>query len=355
MSTTELRPVDSYGYDEDWLEQRLAEYKALAIEELVRRVPTSLPRTTLRDLVLEYPLRPGKGLRPALCMSTCEAFGGRRDSALFSAAAIELYHNAFLVHDDIEDDSLLRRGLPTLHAQYGIPLAINAGDAMNVLTLRALLDNFNVVGVDRTQRIFEEIEWMVLKAVEGQSLELGWVRNAFWDLTEKDYFMMSLKKTGWYTCISPCRIGAIIGGAAPHQINPFNSFGYHLGIAFQIQDDVLNLRGEQILYGKERAGDLWEGKRTVMLIHLLNNCNQKERRHLVSILNKRRVKKSASEVAWILDKMDQRGSILHAEEVARRFARRATEIMHTELCFIPESGAKALLRALVDYVVHRKL
>jgi len=226
---------------------------------------------------------------------------------------------------------------------------------MNVLTLRALLDNFNVLGVDRTQRIFEEIEWMVLKSVEGQALELGWVRDAYWDLTEKDYYMMSLKKTGWYTCISPCRIGAIIGGADPHQINPFNSFGYHLGIAFQIQDDILNLRGEQVLYGKERAGDLWEGKRTVMLIHLLHSCSQEEQRHLVSVLNKRRTNKEPSEVAWVLDRMDRHRSILYAEDVARRFARRAKEIMDTRLFFIPESGAKALLRALVDYVVHRKL
>lgn len=341
--------------DETWLKQKLLEYKALAIEELVRRVPTFLPKETLRDLILDYPLRPGKGLRPALCMSSCEAFGGRREHALYSAVAIELFHNAFLVHDDIEDGSLMRRGSPTLHEKYGVPLAVNAGDAMNVLTLRALLDNFSILGVEKTQLVFEEIEWMVLQSVQGQSIELGWVENFYWDLIEKDYYLMSLKKTGWYTCISPCRIGAIIGGASLCTINAFNSFGYHLGIAFQIQDDILNLKGEQRLYGKESAGDLWEGKRTVMIIHLLHQSDPDERRRLISILNKRRIEKQPAEVAWIMDKMEEYGSVPYAKDVAWSFARRARDIFETRLCCIPESESKEFMRAVVNYVVYRDL
>jgi len=288
-------------------------------------------------------------------MSSCEAFGGRREDALYSAVAIELFHNAFLVHDDIEDGSLMRRGSPTLHEKYGMPLALNAGDAMNVLTLRALLDNFSILGVEKTQLVFEEIEWMVLQSVEGQSIELGWVKNSYWDLTEKDYYLMSLKKTGWYTCISPCRIGALIGGASLRTINAFNSFGYHLGIAFQIQDDILNLKGEQRLYGKESAGDLWEGKRTVMLIHLLHQSDPDDRRHVISILDKHRTEKRPTEVAWILDKMEEYGSIPYAKDVAWRFARRARDILETRLCCIPESESKEFLQAIVDYVVYRDL
>jgi len=343
------------GETEAWLKQKLLEYKAIVMEELVHRVPSSLPGRTLRELILDYPLRPGKGLRPALCMGTCEAFGGRRRDALHTAVAIELFHNAFLVHDDIEDGSLMRRGAPTLHEKYGMPLALNAGDAMNVLTLRALLDNFGLLGAEMAQLIFEEIEWMVLQSVEGQSIELGWVANAHWDLEERDYYLMSLKKTGWYTCISPCRIGALIAGADFRTANKFNSFGYHLGIAFQIQDDILNLRGEERLYGKESAGDIWEGKRTVMLIHLLHQCNGGERRRLISILNKPRDEKRPREVAWILGKMEEYGSIAYGKEVAWRFAARAKELLETRLSCIPKSEAKAFLRGIVDYVVYRDL
>ncbi|MGC9335268.1 MAG: polyprenyl synthetase family protein [Anaerolineae bacterium] len=338
-----------------WLKQKLSQYKAVTIDELVRRVPGQLRKDTLRDLILDYPLRPGKGLRPALCMNTCEAFGGRWQDALNSAVAIELFHNAFLVHDDVEDGSLMRRGAPTLHEKHGVPLAVNAGDAMNVLTLRALLDNFSVLGVELAQRIFEEIEWMVLQSVEGQSIELGWVAASRWDLGERDYYLMSLKKTGWYTCISPCRIGALIAGADLRTINAFNSFGYHLGIAFQIQDDILNLKGQQQLYGKESAGDLWEGKRTVILIHLLNQASRNGRDRLISILNKPRAEKEPDEVAWVLDEMDQYGSVAYAKDVAWRFALRARDILKRRLQCMPESEAKAFLRAIVDYVVYREL
>lgn len=338
-----------------WLQQRLAEYRHVTLEELKRRVPRHLPKATLRDLILDYPLRPGKALRPALCMSTCEAFGGRRKHALFSAVAIELFHNSFLVHDDIEDGSLLRRGLPTLHVKYGVPLAINAGDAMSVLTLRALLDNFGLLGVEKTQRIFEEIEWMVLQSVEGQSIELGWVQHETWDLAERDYYRMSLKKTGWYTCITPCRIGAIIGGASLREINACNAFGHYLGIAFQIQDDILNLQGEEIVYGKETAGDLWEGKRTVALIHLVHHLDSTDKSRLVGILNKPREEKQAEDIIWILERMVGHGSIEHAKSVAWSFARKAHDVLRTRLDGLPPSNAKDFLQAIVDYVVYRDL
>jgi geranylgeranyl diphosphate synthase type II len=289
-------------------------------------------------------------------MATCEALGGSASEALYSASAIELFHNAFLVHDDVEDGSLLRRGLPTLHAKYGMPLAVNAGDAMNVLTLRALLDNFALLGIERTQRIFEEIEWMVLQSVEGQSIELGWVENNFWALREKDYYRMSLKKTGWYTCISPCRIGAVIAGAGFDIVRRFNAFGHHLGIAFQIQDDVLNLKGEESKYGKEASGDLWEGKRTVMLIHLLNSLSGRDHDTLVAILNRPRPAKRAGQVAWVMAKMEEQGSIPYAKEVAWRHARRARELLEQRLsAHLADGEAKTFLRSIVDYVVYREL
>lgn len=116
-----------------FVEERLDRYKALAIGTMMAYLPRHEPRRHLYDHVPDYPLRPGKGLRPGLCIATCRAFGGDLRDILNCAAAIELYHNAFLVHDDVEDASENRRGLPTMNAAHGMPIAFNFGDALNVL------------------------------------------------------------------------------------------------------------------------------------------------------------------------------------------------------------------------------
>jgi geranylgeranyl diphosphate synthase type II len=115
-----------------------------------------------------------------------------------------------------------------------------------------------VLGPDLAWRIFLEIEHMVLQSVEGQALELGWVHENNCELSDDDYLRMTLKKTCWYTCIHPCRIGALIGSRGKIDPNRFNRFGYYLGAAFQIHDDVLNLIGDRAKYGKEIGGDILE-------------------------------------------------------------------------------------------------
>src|SRR5580700_4160348 len=115
------------------------------MQTLLRTVPKKAPAKHLWDLVPSYPKRGGKGFRPALCLATCRAFGGSTRSALLSAVALELFHNAFLVHDDVEDGSEYRRGLPTLHSEHGVGIAVNVGDAMNVLSLRPLMENLGVL------------------------------------------------------------------------------------------------------------------------------------------------------------------------------------------------------------------
>jgi geranylgeranyl diphosphate synthase, type II len=159
----------------------------------------------------EYLERGGKGLRPALCLATCKAFGGEVEDALPSAAAIELLHTAFLVHDDVEDDSELRRGKPTLHRQYGRALAINAGDGLAVLALGALRDNESRLGPRLSARIWSEFDFMARQTVDGQAQELGWQREGRTDLTADDYLDLIMKKTCWYTTVLPLRVGALIG------------------------------------------------------------------------------------------------------------------------------------------------
>ena len=128
------------------MQAELARYGTYAAEAVQGYLPDGEPRAALWDLVADYPSRGGKAIRPSLCLATCVAFGGELEDALPSAAAIEILHHAFLVHDDVEDASELRRGAPTLHELVGMPLAVNAGDALALLATRPLWDNQEQLG-----------------------------------------------------------------------------------------------------------------------------------------------------------------------------------------------------------------
>jgi geranylgeranyl diphosphate synthase type II len=332
----------------------LQQYQSRTRDMLLSMIPECEPREYLWDLVPSYPMRGGKGFRPGLCIATCRAFGGEVEHVLRSAVALELFHNAFLVHDDVEDGSELRRGLPTLHGEHGVPIAINVGDAMNVLSIRPLMLNLQLLGPWMTWAVFSEIEHMVRQSVEGQAMELGWVRDNRCDLTEADYLRMNLKKTCWYTCIHPCRIGALVGSGGEADLDAFNRFGYYMGAAFQIQDDLLNLVGQRERYGKEIGGDILEGKRTLMLIHLMETAAD-EREWLREFLGRPRLDRENSEVRRILALMHERGSIEHARTAARQLAGAALHEFENAYGDLPDGDDKRFLREIVFYMIERDL
>ncbi|MBI3015732.1 MAG: polyprenyl synthetase family protein [Candidatus Tectomicrobia bacterium] len=333
----------------------LLTYRDAVISEMRRIIAAKRFQKALAGRLAEYPLRAGKGLRPALCLATCQAFGGRLEHALQSAVALELFHNAFLVHDDVEDESIHRRGEPTIHRKYGVAIAINVGDALNVLSMTPLLNNLEVLGLEKTLRIFKEIERMARESVEGQAMELEWVKNRHWNLTDRHYHVMTCKKTCWYTCITPCRIGAIIGGSNNANLDAFIRFGYYMGVAFQIQDDLLNLVGEEGRYGKETAGDIWEGKRTLMLIKLLQRCSAREHQRMVRVMSKPREGKTAPEVEEVLGLMYKYGCLDYGRDVSRRFAESARTIFLGEMGDLAETPHRRFLEEMIDYVIYRDL
>ena len=173
--------------------------------------------------------REGKGLRSALCLAACEAFGGAPGAALRSAAAVELLHAAFLIHDDIEDGSEWRRGEPSLHVLHGVPIALNAGDALAVLCLRPLLDNVETLGSRLACSVLTEFQVTMERTVEGQAIELGWRRDHTAELTPVDYLNMILHKTCAYTTILPLRVGALIGSQGRADLDAISQFGFALG------------------------------------------------------------------------------------------------------------------------------
>lgn len=374
----------------DPLEHYLAECKHACDGEIERLYGSGRQGTSgLHQLILDYPLRGGKALRPALSIAICLGLGGHLDAVLPTAATLELYHNAFLIHDDIEDESWWRRGKPTLHIDHGIPIAVNVGDAMLSLTLQPLLDNVERVGLGPALRILRAVAHMTRQTVDGQALELEWVRSNAWRLDDADYLTMVELKTSWYSFITPLQAGAIAAGAGIDRLAPLESLGRHLGAAFQITDDLLNLRADPQDYGKEIGGDLWEGKRTLMLLHALRSATVAEREQAVHILARRRPAaddelsltelldrlirrgelshqgraeivgflheqqhpepKRLEDIRWLFDLMQRCGSLAHARDVAAGHATAAAAVL-AGLDWLPESRHRDMLTGLVDYV-----
>ena len=337
-----------------FFEQRLGFYREVAFENLLSVLPSREPKRYFYDLLPEYPKRSGKGLRAALCLATCLAYGGRIQDALNSAVAIELFHNGFLVHDDIQDESVFRRGKDTLYTEHGVGVAINVGNALNLLSLQVLMKNQTQLGSKLAWQLFSESSEMLRQTLEGQALELGWIRDNVCNLSDRDYLRLALKKTAWYTCIYPCRAGGLIatgGGVNPDR---FYRFGWFLGVAFQIQDDLLNLVGHYGQYGKEIGGDLWEGKRTLMLIHLLNNCSLQEKADLVAILALSRPERTEAQIQWIYEMMTQYGSIAFGRQCARQFAGAALYEFRNAYGHLPDSDDKRFILEMILYMIERE-
>jgi len=307
------------------------------------------------QLMRDYPMRSGKRLRPAFCFLACEMFGGKIQDAIHTATALELLQSWLLIHDDIEDESILRRGEPCLHHQHGIPMAVNVGDALHCKMWEMLNQNVSLLGYELSFKILSEFIQLSNRVVEGQHIELSWMQEKRWDVSDEDYWMMCVQKTAWYTCITPCRLGALISGSVqPDQLEQFIHIGTDLGVAFQIQDDVLNLIGEEGVYGKEIAGDISEGKRTLMLIHLFRSCTEGESAILTSIMDKQRQEKTEVEVFDVLNLMKKYNSIQYAEQKSKQFAKQASDKFDQVSGILPGEDAKQIFKSLIDFVIERQ-
>jgi geranylgeranyl diphosphate synthase, type II len=258
------------------------------IAERLERQRASASAHPAYRAVLDYPLREAKGLRPAIAIATCRALGGGFAEILPTASAFELLHNAFLVHDDIEDGSELRRHAPTLAQKVGVPLAVHTGDTMLSLALEPLLDNMQLLDLGRALRLLNLIAAVMRRTAEGQALELTWIAEHRWDITSDEYVEMVTHKTAWYTFAGPIAAGAIVADAPAALIEELTRFAIDLGVAFQIRDDILNLRAEPSAIGKEAWGDLWEGKRTLILSLFFARAAPADAAFARAILAKRR-------------------------------------------------------------------
>ena len=327
--------------------------------ELYAFLPENEPADLLYLPMRDYPERGGKRFRPALVLLACEAFGGDPEDALPTAAAFEMLQSFLLIHDDIEDGSEMRRGSPCLHRIHGVPMALNVGDALFAGVFEILLANLPRFGVDRTHRLLREMVRGTQVTCEGQAYDLGWVRDHYVP-TAEEFIMMLTKKTGWYSGRGPCEAGAIVADAGDAEQRIIGDFGEALAVAFQIRDDLLNLIvGEDAAqrapgategsYGKERGGDIEEGKRTLMVIDLLGKCSEEEGQRVLSILDRDRAANTREEVDWVIEMMERYGSVEYAKSVCEERALKAIGLLE----MLSPTRAREILGELARFLVER--
>ena len=328
------------------VEATLEHDRIATLHAVLKYLPTEHPQRELYGLASDYPLRGGRGMRPSLCLAACRAHGGSTDDAVDSAAALELLHNAFLIHDDIEDASYARRGRPTLHVLHGLPLALNAGDALTVLSQAPLLGNVATLGPQLALDVMGEFHHLALRTIEGQALELIWRRDARTDLTPSDYLTLVLGKTCWYSTIHPLRIGALIGTRGAIDLDRFNRFGFFLGATFQIHDDLDNLTAVSGEYGKDLGGDILEGKPTLPLIHVLSACSEHERSEIVGVVGCGDTGASDGPNR-VIELMEGYGSFRYARTFADAMAGAALAEFELAFADAVDGADKEFVRALV--------
>ncbi|MCP8317169.1 MAG: polyprenyl synthetase family protein [archaeon] len=291
----------------------------------------------------------GKRLRPFLVMKSCGIFDKDIKKAISAAAALELIHNFTLVHDDIMDHDLMRHNAPTVHAKYGVPLAIVAGDvlfakAFESIVLGMLETN---IGESIIVRVLELAAKSSIKVCEGQVKDLRMTSSKRF-YSKETYFDMIQSKTAALFEVA-CRIGSIIGGAGKEDEKSMANFGKYLGIAFQLVDDVLGIAGDPKLTGKPVGSDLREGKKTHVLSLALRLANDGERTKIQKVFGKRNV---------IQEEMDEALAIISKTKVADKVRDEAKFYADKALSILkrfPDSPAKKSLSELTDFIVSRNL
>ena len=287
----------------------------------------------------------GKRHRPLICMLAAQAVGGTFESAISAAAAIEHFQSAALIHDDIADHGKLRRGKPCMYLTDGTGIAINCGDLALSLVTGTVLNDPSLTDALKI-RILGELVNMTTRTIEGQALDLGWVRDERFDLTVDDYLTMATLKTAHYSGGTPLACGAIIGGGSEEQVEALRAFGLHTGLAFQIQDDLLNLIGKEAAKEKDFRTDITEGKRTLVAVHALGNAAYHD--EIEAIL--RSGSEDPAVLARAVEIFQASGSIDFAREYSFELTRKAKAAL-ADVKLSPH--CKALFMSMADFFVER--
>lgn len=284
----------------------------------------------------------GKRLRPFLVVKSCEAVGGDAEEALPFAAALEILHNFTLVHDDVMDNDELRRGAPTVHTKWGVPIAIAAGDLLFAKVYEIMAAQ--KLSSWRLRECIRRATEAAIEICEGQVLDISFPGTA--EVTEEDYLFMVGGKTS--ALFKACaEIGATVGGGSKRRVTALGRFAWDAGIAFQLVDDYLGATADEKTLGKPVGSDLREGKKTLIVIHALSHASAKQRAKIKSVLGSHAA--GADDIAEVNAILREIGSIDYCLRKADRYVAKAK----ARLDAFPDTGAKGDLLELVDYFTKR--
>lgn len=287
----------------------------------------------------------GKRIRPLLTLMACRLFTDKIDQALPAAYAIEVFHNFSLLHDDIMDESPIRRGKATVHKKYDTNTAILSGDVMLVYAYEYL----SKVPTEHLPSVLKTFNEVAIGVCEGQQMDMNFEKQE--EVAEQSYLKMIELKTS-VLLYGAMKIGAIIGGASEEEAELIGAFGRNTGIAFQLQDDYLDSFGKQAKVGKRIGGDILQNKKTYLVITAMQKSDQKQLKHLKTLLSQT-VEREKEE-----DKIEEVKSIFRAldipnemEKVIQFYSNRAIE--NLEATHLSEQQKKPLLN-LLEKLMHRE-
>jgi octaprenyl-diphosphate synthase len=279
----------------------------------------------------------GKRIRPAVLLMAARMAGYTGERAVLYAAVIEFIHTATLVHDDIIDESELRRGRDAVHTRWGNHVTVLFGDFLYLKSMSLALtqDNLEII------RLLCDV---TLRIVEGEIYQL--TKNGVVELSEEEHFNIVRRKTA-YLFAGSAKIGGMLGPATREQQEALWDYGLNIGMAFQIVDDLLDFTGEEVVLGKPVGGDLREGKMTLPVIHLL----QRGEARADALIRKAVIERTLSLEEWreIRGLLAQSRSIEYARRVAGDYVERARKALYA----FPPSDARDALLYLPDYVISR--
>lgn len=318
---------------------RYEQYRALVDKFLAGFVKESVPRSLYEPL--KYVLAGGgKRIRPVLLMLSCGAVGGDPRKALQAGAALEILHNFTLVHDDIMDHAGSRRGRKTVHTKWDTNVAILVGDGLLALAYRALL----LTKSPHIQEIAKVFTEGVVEVCEGQSYDKEYETRP--SVTVSDYVLMIDKKTAKMVSVA-AEIGGLIGNGTRTEIRALQKYGYHVGLAFQIQDDLLDIMGDEKELGKKVGGDLLEGKKTFLLLEARRAARGNDKRLLNDLIKSKGC--SPDRIPEYRRIYIETGAIAAARRQVEKEIRKAK----SQLLHLRASGAQASLGWFADMLLHR--
>ncbi len=319
------------------------------VDAHLARLVKPAPPETLREACRYVLTTGGKRLRAVLVLLCSEAAGGTARAALPAAAAVEIMHNFTLVHDDVMDHAPSRRGVPTVHVKWDLNSAILAGDTLVALAYEELLRTRH----DDLPTLVRLLTRGVHDVCEGQAMDLAFERRN--NVTVAQYFDMIARKTGRLITTST-ELGARIGGGSPPTVRALRAFGAYLGRAFQLQDDLLDVVGDERQFGKTIGGDIVEGKRTYLLLTALERSRGSDRRLLEEVLRRKttppRPLSAAGRrrlVRTVRAVYEHHAVIDATRDLVAANTRRALHALDA----VPDSAATAMLRWLSSSLVDR--